>query len=261
MFCILIQLTNCDCENGLKLCDTESVDLIVTSPPYDSLRQYDNDFMWSYDKFMNVALELSRVLKKGGILVWIVNDATVNGSETLTSFKQALFFKEECGLNVHDTMIWQKPSPFTHKNRYISDFEYMFVFSKGRPKTTNIIKDRPNKYAGTMIHGTLQQKNDGKLVEVNGKKKARIVQPFGARYNVWNISGNTQNKTGHPAVFPVNLVCDHIVSWSNEGDVVLDPFMGSGTTGVAAKRLNRNFIGFEISKRYFEIAKQQIDNA
>lgn len=257
-----INILNCDCEIGLKNLADNSIDLIVTSPPYDNLRRYESDdSRLSFDKFQRIAKELTRVLKKGGVIVWIVADATIDGSETLTSFRQALFFKDVCGLMMHDTMIWQKPSPFTHKNRYISDFEYMFVFSKGKPKTANIIKDRKNKYVGTAIHGTVQAKNDGKLVKMNGIKKNRLVQPFGSRYNVWNISADTQNKTGHPAVFPVVLAHDHIITWSNKDDIVLDPFMGSGTTGVAALQTDRGFIGFEISSDYFEIAEKRINDA
>lgn len=248
-----------DCVQLMKQLPNEYVDLTVTSPPYDELRQYGGT-NWDFEIFKRVADELYRVTKQGGVVVWIVNDATKNGSETGTSFRQALYFKE-IGFNLHDTMIWQKISPFTHKNRYIADFEYMFVLSKGKPKTANIIQDRKNKWAGTKVHGTIQQQNDGKLVEINGKKKGRVVKEFGARLNIWDMPGDKTNKTGHPAVFPINLVKDHIITWSNEEDVVLDTFMGSGTTCVAALQTNRNYIGFEINPDYYEIAKKRISQA
>ena len=249
-----MKLYNEDCLKGMKRLDDESIDLVVTSPPYDNLRTYNG---FSFD-FKGTAKELYRVVKQGGVVVWIVSDSTVNGSETGTSFKQALFFKE-IGFNLHDTMIWRKISPFTHKNRYIADFEYMFVFSKGKPKTTNIICDRKNKWGGTPVHGTLQQKNDGKLAEINGKGK-RKVKEYGARYNVWDIPPEKNNRTGHPAVFPRAIAKDHILSWSNKGDTVLDPFSGSGTTAIEAINNGREFIGFEISKEYYDKSLQRIND-
>lgn len=255
----MIDLRCGDCLEVMKDIDDNSVNMVLTSPPYDNLRTYNrpnNNF--TFDVFKLIANEITRVLAEGGVIVWIVNDATINGSETLSSFKQALYFKENCGLNIHDTMIWQKNSFFTHKNRYIPDFEYMFVISKGVPKTTNIIQDRKNKCGGTKISGN-ERKRDGSKKEVNGKKKGRIVKEYGSRYNVWDIPPDRTNKTEHPAVFPLQLATDHIISWSNENDVVLDPLMGSGTTGVACKNLNRNFIGIELDENYFNIAKQRID--
>ena len=253
-------LFNEDCELAMQKLETESVDLVVTSPPYDNIRTYGlSADLFPYEKFCKVAHQIARVLKQGGVCVWIVNDATIKGSETLTSFKQAIYFKETCGLNIHDTMIWQKNSPFTHKNRYIPDFEYMFVISKGVPKTANIIQDRKNKYVGTKVHGTLQQTNDGSRVEINGKSKGREIKEFGSRYNVWDISPDRNNKTGHPAVFPIQLAKDHIITWSNKGDVVLDPFMGSGTTGMACLELEREFIGIELMQDYYEPTKERLN--
>lgn len=249
-----MKLYNENCLTGMEKLNDESIDLVVTSPPYDNLRKYNG---YTFD-FEGIANQLYRIVKQGGVVVWIVSDSTINGSETGTSFKQALYFKE-IGFNIHDTMIWQKISPFTHKNRYIADFEYMFVFSKGKPKTTNIICDRKNKWGGTLVHGTLQQKNDGKLAEINGKGK-RKVKEYGARYNVWDIPPEKNNQTGHPAVFPRIIAKDHIISWSNKGDTVLDPFSGSGTTAIEAINNGREFIGFEISKEYYDKSLQRIND-
>lgn len=249
-----------DCLELMKDIPDGSVDLTVTSPPYDNLRTYNGNVdEWRFEKFKDIAKELYRITADGGVVVWIVNDATIKGSETGTSFKQALWFME-CGFNLHDTMIWHKISPFTHKNRYIASFEYMFVFSKGAPKTVNLICDRKNKWAGVSVHGTLRQA-DGTLVETSGKKKRRKIKEFGARYNVWDMPGDNTNKTGHPAVFPVNLANDHIITWSNLGDVVLDCFMGSGTTGVACINTGRRFIGMELDEQYFTIAQNRIRDA
>ena len=254
------QIINRDCLLGLRELPTESVDLTVTSPPYDDLRAYNGAIeQWSFEKFQAIAKELFRVTAMGGVIVWIVNDMTVKGSETGISFRQALYFKD-CGFRLHDTMIWQKISPFQHKNRYIPDFEYMFVFSKGAPKTANLIQDRKNKSGGTKIHGTERQRN-GQTKPLSEVQKSKTVKDFGVRYNVWEISPVKNNKTGHPAVFPQTLAQDHILSWSNAGDLVLDPFMGSGTTALAAIETGRHYIGFEIDTAYYEICQMRIAQA
>ena len=251
-----MRIINGDSAELLKELKPESVDLIVTSPPYDSLRSYDG-CKWDFDVFKKVADGCARVICGGGVIVWIVNDATVNGSETGTSFKQALYFKE-LGLNIHDTMIWHKDTlTFPEINRYSPTFEYMFIFSKGKPKTVNLIRDKKNKWAGAEIHGT-SRGVDGKTFRISNE--GNIVQPFGVRDNVWNMSGEKNNRTGHPAPFPVAIARDHILSWSNKGDVVLDPFCGSGSAGVACKETDREFIGIEISPKYCEIAKNRINN-
>jgi site-specific DNA-methyltransferase (adenine-specific) len=193
-------------------------------------------------------------------MVWVVADATINGSETGTSFKQALHFKD-IGFNLHDTMIWKKPN-FANpsSNRYHQTFEYMFVLSKGKPKTFNSIKDRKNIYAGNL--GSVGENTS---TQVDGTKKIRerkVIAEYGQRHNVWEMNTSGQESMGkaieHPATFPEKLAKDHILSWSNEGDTVLDCFFGSGTTGKVAKQLNRQFIGIEISPKYLEIAKKRI---
>lgn len=254
----LNRVYNMDCIDGLRLLDDNSIDLTVTSPPYDNLRTYKG---YSFN-FESVAKELFRVTKDGGVVVWVVGDATINGSETGTSFRQALHFKE-IGFNIHDTMIWEKPT-FTAvgalKTKYAQVFEYMFIFTKGKIKTFNPIKDRKNKYVGAKRHSGIRQK-DGSI-----KKKSSIGKPvaeYGQRFNVWHMPTcqSKTERTGHPAQFPEQLINDHIISWSNEGDIVLDPFMGSGTTAKMAILNSRNFIGFEISADYCEIANARIENA
>lgn len=251
----LNKIYNEDCLQGLKKLSDNSIDLTVTSPPYDNLRSYKG---YSFD-FENIAQELYRVTKDGGVVVWIVNDATIKGSESGTSFRQALYFKE-IGFRLHDTMIWRKDTlNFPDKTRYGQCFEYMFVLSKGKPKTLNKICDRKNKWAGTAIHGTSRGVDGTTFRKANDKKA--IVQEYGARFNVWDISTEKANKTGHPAVFPERLAEDHIISWSNEGDTVLDIFTGSGTTPKMALLNNRNYIGFEISAEYAEIANKRVIDA
>ena len=248
-----------DCYEIIKQIPDNSIDMILTSPPYDNLRTYNGICDWNFEKFKNIAKELYRILKEGGVVVWIVNDQTIDGSESGTSFKQALYFKE-VGFNLHDTMIWEKPA-FTAtgalKTRYAQVFEYMFVFSKGKPKTFNPIKDRLNKCYGQKIHGTIRQK-DGSTRPVSSKGKR--INKFGQRFNIWKISPEKSSKNRfHPAQFPVELARDHIISWSNENETVLDPFCGSGTTCVACKEIGRNFIGIEINKEYYKISVDRLN--
>jgi site-specific DNA-methyltransferase (adenine-specific) len=235
-----------------------SVDLTVTSPPYDNLREYNgNNALWGDHVWKSVIKELYRVTKQGGVVVWVVGDATIKGSETGTSFKQALYFKE-IGFNLHDTMIYLKPcfsAVGALKTRYAPVFEYMFVFTKWKIKTFNPLKDRVCKHPNSVLHGTIRNK-DGSMKKMSNEGKIYAKNGFGQRYNVWEI--NPQSN-GHPAPFPEKLAHDHILSWSNEGDNVLDPFMGSGTTGKMAKQLNRNFIGIELDPEYFKIAEERIN--
>lgn len=251
---------NEDCLEGMKRIPDKSIDLTVTSPPYDNLRSYKgNNDSWNQEVWESVIEELYRVTKDGGVVVWIVRDATVKGSETGTSFKQALYFKE-VGFNIHDTMIWSKWSPFPDRTRYNQSFEYMFVLSKGRPVAINLIKDKPNKHYGEKVHGTTREKN-GKTYELHGKKKGKTINKYGVRLNIWTNTPTMSSKerTGHPAQFPLSLAEDHIISWSNEGDVILDPFMGSGTTAIACLNTNRHYIGIEIDETYHKLSLERIE--
>lgn len=248
----LNKIYNMDCVEGMRLLDSNSIDLTVTSPPYDNLRNYDG---YSFD-FESTAKELCRVTKNGGVVVWVVGDETVNGSESGSSFRQALYFKE-LGFNL-ETMIWDKggfSAVGALKARYGQVFDFMFVLTKGKVKTFNPIKDRKNKISGVLVSKTKRQ-SDG----TTKKGKSYIANDYGQRFNIWKIYPQRQKgKNVHPAPFPEQIANDHIVSWSNEGDVVLDPFMGSGTTAKMAKANRRNFIGFEISKEYCDIANKRIE--
>lgn len=227
------------------------IDLTLTSPPYDNLRDYKG---YTFP-FENIAKQLFRVTKKGGIVVWVVGDATINGSETGTSFKQALYFKE-LGFNLHDTMIYQKSTPPLTHNRYEQNFEYMFVFSKGKPNTFNGLRE-PRAYKDSRTKKAFGRNKDNSFdLGYSSKNETRL------KRNVWKyFSGGGANDklaSKHPAIFPEQLANDHIISWTNENDLVYDPFMGSGTTAKMAKLNNRNYIGSEISAEYCEIIKQRL---
>ena len=240
---------NCDLMMQLP---RECVDLVVTSPPYDDLRTY-GGHTWD---FFGVAWNLKRVLKPGGVIVWVVADATKDGSETGTSMEQAMHFKR-LGLNLHDTMIYMKDTTqYPDANRYGQIWEYVFVFSASLPKTRNLICDRKNVSYGRKVSGTNRQ-SDGttKTAACIGN----FVKEVGMRFNVWQYASTKGNaETEHPAPFPERLATDHIVTWSNPGDLVLDPFVGSGTTAKAAKTLGRKFIGLEINPEYCAIAERRI---
>ena len=240
-----------DCLEVMKDIPDKSIDMVLTSPPYDNLRDYNG---YSFD-FEGIAKEIYRVLKDGGVCVWIVGDATIKGSESGTSFRQALYFKE-IGFNLHDTMMYRKINyiPLTH-NRYEQEFEYMFVFSKGKPKTFNPImvecKTKGSKTKGRTFYQTNSQNTP-----TEGHKND-AVKEYKQKGNVWEVPTNAGAK-GHPAQFPEQLANDHILSWSNEGDIILDPMVGSGTTLKMAKKNNRNYIGIEISQEYIDIINKRL---
>lgn len=253
----LNKIYNMDCLKGMRLLPNNYVDLTITSPPYDNLRKYKG---YDFD-FENIAKELYRVTKEGGTVVWIVSDATINGSETGTSFRQALYFKE-IGFNLHDTMIWRKPNPIPQikRGRYTNCFEYMFIFTKGRIKTCNYLTTpclnggKDMSKSSYKNYSQNEQKRKLKKLEVNKEKILTNVWDF----NVGNGSGDDKFSKMHPATFPEKLIQNHILTWSNECEIVMDIFIGSGTTAKMALKNNRNFIGFEISDEYCEVAKQRI---
>jgi site-specific DNA-methyltransferase (adenine-specific) len=245
-----------DCRDVMRGMPDESVDCIITSPPYDNMRDYNKSSEWNFGVFTQVADEIIRVLKQGRVCVWIVNDQVIKGSKSLTSFRQAIYFKKN-GLRVHDVMIWNKGC-FSHMelNRYAQTAEYMFVFSKGAPAVVNKIKDRKNISYGARMHGG-QRQADGTVIK---RKDKTPIAEYGERFNVWDIPpcNSIAERCGHVAPFPIKLAADHIRTWTNENDIVLDPFVGGGTTAVAAIQLNRRFIGIEIDPEYHAMATRRI---
>ncbi|MFN0202488.1 MAG: DNA-methyltransferase [Bacteroidia bacterium] len=242
-----------DCVLGLQKLPDEVIDLVVTSPPYDNLRDY-KGYLFDYEP---IAKELFRVMKKGGVVVWVVGDKVKNGNRSLTSFKHALYF-QEVGFNVHDVMIYEKKNtPFMRSNAYTNCYEFMFVFSKGSPNTFNPLKTKTIRQGKERL--VANKKTDGINNKVWGELK-----PEKTLTNIWQyavgLGGSTNDKIAfkHSAIFPEKLAKDHILSWSNENDIVLDPMCGSGTTCKMAKLHKRNFIGFDISQEYVEIAKERM---
>ncbi len=247
-----------ECAKLMAKMPSDCIDLTVTSPPYDNLRDY-NGYEFDYKK---VLAGLYRVTKPGGVVVWIVADATIKGSETGTSFRQALYAMDVCGFRLHDTMIYQKVGNGAPQSRpyrrYSSAFEYMFVFSKNEPKTFNPI----------MVYG----KEQGLRRKSKRMKNGNIVGGVynsGAgspKQNIWKIAHDHMKKNNgvasvsskHPAAFPESLARDHILSWSNSGDLVFDPMCGSGTTLKTAMQNGRDYLGFDMSNEYCELSRQRV---
>lgn len=248
---------NEDCLKTMAKMPAEYIDLIVTSPPYDDIRDYNG---YSF-KFEEVAQSLRRVIKVGGVVVWVVGSGVKDFNESLTPFKQAIHF-QGIGFNVFDTMIYQKTSASSIGSHYTYNqtFEYMFVLSKGKPKTINLISDIPNTTYGTTRPKYIREK-DGTISKPNTRF---VIKEYGKRGNVWKYyvgaraSAQEKFATKHPAIFPEKLAQDHIISWSNKGDLVYDPFMGSGTVAKMCDIEGRKYIGSEISAEYCEIIKQRL---
>jgi DNA modification methylase len=264
----LNKLYNEDCLITMSKMENECVDLTITSPPYDDLRTYNShlsgnktEFNGYSFPFEKIASELFRITKKGGVVVWVVGDATNKGSETGTSFRQALYFKE-CGFDLYDTMIYQKTgTPFPQKTRYNQTFEYMFVFSKGKPNNFNPIMKK-NATAGAVRNSRKFRNVDGEMIPgFNGKP----VNEYGIENNIWLIKNGMNKSTKdlvafeHPAIFPEELVAKHLITWTKENDVIYDPFMGSGTTAKLSLQLGRKWIGSELDESYSNICNKRID--
>jgi site-specific DNA-methyltransferase (adenine-specific) len=246
------KIYNEDCIITMGKMPDDFIDFVITSPPYDDIRNY-NGFAFEFE---NIAKELFRVIKEGAVVIWVVSDATIDGSESGTSFKQVLFFKQ-VGFRLHDTMIYYKNNPMPQTgNRYHQHFEYMFAFSKGSPKTFNPITE-PTKY-----RGLANMKNRGKTGSLDYEKVERTTERKVGNVFFYSIGGgiSTKDKIAykHPAIFPEKLVYDQIFTWTNEGDIVYDPFMGSGTTAKIAQLMNRKWLGSEISEEYIEIAEERL---
>lgn len=253
----LLTLICGDALTELRKLRGESIHCCVTSPPYDNLRTYDG-FSWDFE---GTARELFRVMCAGGIVCWNVGDSVVDGSETLTSAKQKIFFREECGFRIHDTMIYEKSNfAFPSSVRYHQTFEYVFILSNGKPRCFNPIKDKPNRHAGQMVFGrNTHRQRDGSFIE----GRQRVYNNLGMRGNVWR--GNTagqenpgdSNSFQHPALMPEWLAHDLILSWSNVGDTILDPFAGSGTTGQVALELGRKAVVIELNTKHCSLIRDR----
>lgn len=235
-----------DCLGRMKEIPDGSVDMVVTSPPYDDLRTYNGSLTdWCFETFVAISDQLIRTLREGGVIVWNVGDATIKGSETGSSFRQVLSMMER-GMLLADTMIWVKDGggAIGSNKLYTQNFEYMFVLSKGKHDVYNLIRDRPNQSVGQNKSGVGRRKPDGSH-KIETRKP---VSEFSKRNNWWYIP---PERGDHPAVFPVALAHDHILSWSNPNDLILDPFGGSGTTAVAAERTGRRWLCIEREPSYY----------
>lgn len=251
---LLNNFYSCDCVEFMERLDENVIDLTVTSPPYDNLRNY-NGYNFNFE---DIAKNLFRITKKGGIVVWVVGDK-INGGRSLTSFRQGVYF-QDIGFNMHDVMIYaKKNTPFMRSNAYTNCYEYMFILSKGTPKTFNPLKEKT-------VRSGFEKLVSNKKADAKNNKVLKELKEEKTRNNIWyyavGLGGTTSDKEAfkHPAIFPEKLAEEHILSWSNENDIVFDPMCGSGTTCKMALKNNRNFIGIDISEEYIEIAKNRVFN-
>ncbi|KKM65372.1 hypothetical protein LCGC14_1491920 [marine sediment metagenome] len=254
-------LNTVSCMDAVELLGSlpdNSIDMALTSPPYDNLRTYGGHSVFDFE---TIAQETYRVLKPGGVLVWVVGDATINGSETLTSMRQALYFVDAVGFRMHDTMIYDKHSVvFPDINRYHQCWEYMFVLSKGAPLTFTP-QTRINSWPEDKKTGKQRNQNGTLVVPLGYGKKNKT---NGWLFNLWRVSTGYNKTTkdkeayAHPAMFPEKLAERHILTWSNPGDVVLDYFMGSGTTAKMARNNGRHYIGCDVNEDYVKLARARL---
>jgi site-specific DNA-methyltransferase (adenine-specific) len=250
------KLYNENCIDTLSRMDDNFIDLVLTSPNYDNARNYHN---MTWGEFRNISNLLYEKTSVGGTVVWVVADQTINGCETLSSFKQVLYLSE-CGFNVLDTMIYEKNGVGSSGSRYCYNqaFEYMFVLTKGKIKTFNPIKDIVPKRANNTY-------SKGQRLGKSGANNKRIYKKSptsSKRTNIWKYSVgfiNEDDRTVNTAQFPEQLAEDHIISWSNEGDLVYDPFGGGMTTAKMCIKNKRNYICSEIVTAYCEAGQKRID--
>jgi site-specific DNA-methyltransferase (adenine-specific) len=246
-----------NCLETLGRLPDDMIDMTITSPPYDDLREYNG----YHFPVQDIAAALYDKTKPGGVVIWVVGDRTVNGGETLTSFRHALTF-QETGFKVHDTMLYVKnnPIPSDCGKRYRQCFEYMFCFAKGQPKTFNPITE-PTKSAGTKIKAfRITERGRGNVPDEDIGRQIKTERKAGNifTYNVGTSSSQDRVAFNHPAIFPEKLVEDQIRTWTDTGDVVYDPFMGSGTTAKVAHLLDRKWLGSEISEEYVNLANERL---
>ncbi len=241
-----------DAAEVLSSWEEPCIDLTVTSPPYDNLRNY-NGYKFDAGAMLSA---IFKVTKQGGVCVWVVGEK-INGGRSLTSFDHA-FMGRDVGWTVHDVMIYQKKNtPFMRSNGYTNCYELMIVFSNGKPKTFNRLMEptRRNGWETAVF---------GKGPDAVNRKRPVELKTEKTRNNIWQyavgLGGTTSDKIAfqHPAVFPERLAEDHILSWSNPGDMVLDPMCGSGTTCKMAEMNGRKWVGIDMSPEYIDIARQRI---
>ena len=246
-----------DCVEGIKKLPDESIDLMITSPPYDGIRKYNG---FNYDLHAT-GKEIYRVLKDGGIAVMVIQDQTKNFGKTLTSFKMIIDWCDNIGFKLFETVIYKKHGGegAWWTKRFRVDHEYMPIFLKGeRPQYFN--KEHlkiPSKHGGKTMTGCATRLTNGKTLK-SKKVTINLMKCRGTLWNYTTCGDGSRLKHQHPATFPNKIPFDFIECFCPKKGVVIDPFIGSGTTALAAIELERNYIGFDISKEYCDLAKKRI---
>jgi site-specific DNA-methyltransferase (adenine-specific) len=246
-----------DCVEGMKQIPGSSIDLVVTSPPYDSIRNY-NGFTFDLHA---TGQGIHRVLRDGGIAAMVLQDQTSNFGKSLTSFRTVLDWCDNIGFKLFECVIYRKygPEGAWWRNRFRVDHEYMPIFLKGnRPNYFDKEPLKiPSKHGGKVMTGSGSRRTDGKT----NHAVTRMINPTKCRGTVWDylMAGDKDPiKRKHPAPFPDQIPKDFIGCFCPPGGIVLDPFMGCGSTAMAALALGRRFIGFEISPEYCSLAEERM---
>lgn len=247
-----------DCVKLMKLLPDSTIDLVVTSPPYDKIRDYNGSIHFDLHK---TGQEIFRVLKSGGIAVMVIQDQTKNFGKSLTSFKTIIDWCDNIGFKLFETIIYRKNGSegVWWTKRFRVDHEYMPIFLKGKkPQYFNKEPLKiPSKHGGKVMTGSGSRKTNGETQ----KTVTRAINFKKCRGTIWNyLMAGDKNplKRKHPAVFPDKIPYDFIQCFCPEEGIVLDPFAGSGSTLVMAKKLRRSFIGFDIVPEYCELARERL---
>ena len=248
-----------DCVEGMKAIPDGSVDLVVTSPPYDRTRDYNG---FSFDLHAT-GEQIFRILRDGGVAAVVIQDQTKNFGKSLTSFRTVVDWCDNIGFKLFECVIYRKHGTegAWWTQRFRVDHEYMPIFVKGhRPKYFN--KDPlkiPSKHGGKTMTGSGNRQTNGRTTQTI----RRAINLTKCRGTVWEyLMAGDKNpvKRKHPAPFPDKIPLDFIQCFCQPDGIVLDPFMGSGSTAVSAKKLGRHFLGFDISSEYCKIAETRLNN-
>lgn len=245
---------------GLRLLPADCIDLTLTSPPYDWIRDYNGTFDPAKFPFVRIAEELYRITAPGGVVLWITRDQQQDCCESGTSAKQMLYFKN-IGFNVQ-TMIVDSISARHRRYCYGMPPQFCFVLSKGRPKAFHPIRDKPNTEPGR-IKSWSARNRDGRI----RKGKPKEIPKYGRRSHIWlyptgfGLVSDDPLPRNAPAPMVETVAGDLMLSYSNPGDLILDPMAGLGTTGKVAVKLNRQFIGFERVRKYCDVANDRVRQA
>lgn len=251
----------------MKQFSSESIDLIFTSPPYDTRRSYGGVDASNYNEWLKPILaEFQRILKPTGNLLFNIGNKWQNW-KSHTYVYDIPSLAESCRLRFIHDIIWKQGSGFALPIKMIDEYEHIYWFNTTEGQPTFYPDSLRHPYKKSSIQRYKADFRNCRFVEDrllgkwNGDYVHREPNPLGALpFNIIEMSAETENPYQHPAVFPMHLARYIISGWSKAGDVVLDPFVGSGTTIASAKELHRKWIGIDIKPEYCEMSQRRIND-